>query len=213
MKITNVEATWLRYQIPEAGQHTSDFGKLTTFDMTLVRVETDAGLTGHGEAKAAVGSAGINAPVVSVVNDELPPLLVGQDPRDIAGLWERMYNGVRAHYALTHGRAFPELGRRGLRISAISGVDHRAVGHPRQIAGCPGLSTARRAVPRERARLRFGRVGECGAHRKTITRDHRGVRLRGGEDARRRDGPGRRDFGRPRARRARGVGPRRAADG
>jgi L-alanine-DL-glutamate epimerase-like enolase superfamily enzyme len=123
MKITNVEATWLRHQIPEAGQHTSDFGKLTTFDMTLVRVETDAGLTGYGEAKAAVGSAGINAPVASVVNEELRPLLVGQDPRDISGLWERMYNGVRAHYALNYGRAFPELGRRGLRISAISGVD------------------------------------------------------------------------------------------
>ncbi|HVF28331.1 MAG TPA: mandelate racemase/muconate lactonizing enzyme family protein [Pyrinomonadaceae bacterium] len=123
MKITNVEATWLRYQIPEAGQHTSDFGKLTTFDMTLVRVETDSGLTGYGEAKAAVGSAGVNAPVVSVVNEELRPLLVGQDPRDISGLWERMYNGVRAHYALSYGRAFPELGRRGLRISAISGVD------------------------------------------------------------------------------------------
>lgn len=123
MKITNIEATWLRYQIPESGQHTSDFGRLTTFDMTLVRVNTDEGVTGYGEAKAAVGSAGINAPVVAVVNEELRPLLVGQDPRDISGLWERMYNGVRNGYAIKRGRAFPELGRRGLRISAISGVD------------------------------------------------------------------------------------------
>ncbi len=123
MKITDVKATWLRYQIPEISQHTSDFGRLTTFDMTLVRVETDEGVTGYGEGKAAVGSAGINAPVVSVVNEELRPLLVGRDPRDISGLWELMYNGVRAHYAVKYGRTFPELGRRGLRVSAISGVD------------------------------------------------------------------------------------------
>lgn len=123
MKITNIEATWLRYQIPESGQHTSDFGRLTTFDMTLVRIDTDAGVTGYGEAKAAVGSAGINAPVVAVINEELRPMLVGQDPRDITSLWERMYNGVRHAYATKRGRAFPELGRRGLRISAISGID------------------------------------------------------------------------------------------
>jgi len=123
MKITNVEATWLRYEIPESRQHTSDFGRLTTFDMTLVRIATDEGITGYGEAKAAVGSAGINAPIVSVIEEELRPLLVGQDPRDISRLWEQMYNGIRARYALKYGRSFPELGRRGLRISAISGVD------------------------------------------------------------------------------------------
>lgn len=123
MKIVNVTAKWLRYQIPEAAQHTSDFGRLTTFDMTLVRIDTDEGLTGFGEAKAAVGSAGINAPVAACVNEELRPLLIGEDPRDISALWERMYNGVRAHYAFKYGRTFPELGRRGLRISAISGVD------------------------------------------------------------------------------------------
>ncbi|RMF88241.1 MAG: mandelate racemase/muconate lactonizing enzyme family protein, partial [Nitrospinota bacterium] len=37
--------------------------------------------------------------------------------------WEEMYNGVRAHYALSRGRGFPVLGRRGLTISAISGID------------------------------------------------------------------------------------------
>ncbi|MEJ7713252.1 MAG: hypothetical protein WKF84_26255 [Pyrinomonadaceae bacterium] len=109
--------------MPETSQHTSDFGRLATFDMTLVRVETDAGITGYGEAKAAVGSAGINAPIASCVNEDLRPLLIGKDPRDTSALWEEMYNGVRAHYALKYGRTFPDLGRRGLRISAISGVD------------------------------------------------------------------------------------------
>ncbi len=123
MRIINVEAVWLRYPIPQAERHTSNFGRLATFDMTLVRVETDEGLTGYGEAKAAVGSAGICAPIVSAIKEELGPMLIGQDPRNISGLWERMYSGVRAHHAFQYGRSFPELGRRGLRLSAISGVD------------------------------------------------------------------------------------------
>jgi len=123
MKITDISATWLRYDIPPAKQHVSDFGRLQTFDMTLVRVETDEGLTGFGEAKGAVGSAAICSPIVSCINEELRPLLVGEDPRNITKLWERMYNGSRSHYAIEHGRSFPELGRRGVRISALSGVD------------------------------------------------------------------------------------------
>jgi L-alanine-DL-glutamate epimerase-like enolase superfamily enzyme len=123
MKIVDVRARWLRCPIPEPGQHTSDFGRLRTFDMALVEVETEDGLIGLGEAKAAVGSAGICGPLVSVVRDELRPLLIGEDSRNIQALWEKMYSGVRAGYAFRYGRPFPELGRRGLRISAISGVD------------------------------------------------------------------------------------------
>ena len=58
MKIARVEATWLQVPIPEAQQHTSDFGRATTFDTALVRIDTDAGLTGWGEAKVSAGSFG-----------------------------------------------------------------------------------------------------------------------------------------------------------
>ena len=71
MKITDVKATWLRYPIPEDKQHVSDFGRLTTFDMTLVEVETDAGITGYGEAKAQVGSASDNQALLATVRQEL----------------------------------------------------------------------------------------------------------------------------------------------
>ncbi len=123
MRITDIRAAWLRYPIPAERQHTSDFGALATFDMTLVRIDTDAGIIGYGEAKGAVGSAAINAPLVSLVQDDLRPLLLGRDPRNISGHWERMYSGVRSHYARRYGRPFPELGRRGLRIAAMSGID------------------------------------------------------------------------------------------
>lgn len=123
MKITDVKATWLRYPIPEDMQHVSDFGRLTTFDMTLVEVVTDSGINGYGEAKAQVGSSSDNHALVTLITHELKPLLIGCDPCQINALWEEMYNGVRAHYALTRGRGFPVLGRRGLTISAISGID------------------------------------------------------------------------------------------
>ncbi|SMC73541.1 mandelate racemase/muconate lactonizing enzyme family protein [Pedobacter nyackensis] len=123
MKITNVEAFWLRCPIPEAKQHTSDYGLLTNFDMTLVVITTDSGLQGFGEAKAAVGSSGICASIVNCIENELKPVLLGKSVKDITRLWEEMYNGTRDHYALSRGRKFPILGRRGLTISAMSGVD------------------------------------------------------------------------------------------
>ncbi|MFN8493732.1 MAG: mandelate racemase/muconate lactonizing enzyme family protein [Caldilineaceae bacterium] len=123
MIIRDVDAVWLHCPIPYEKQHVSDFGRLASFDCTLVTITTDEGLQGFGEAKAAVGSAGVCAAIVTCVRHELKPILVGQDARQIARLWECMYNGTRDHYALARGRAFPILGRRGLTISAMSGVD------------------------------------------------------------------------------------------
>jgi L-alanine-DL-glutamate epimerase-like enolase superfamily enzyme len=123
MLIRDVDAVWLHCPIPYERQHVSDFGRIDGFDMTLVTVTSEDGVCGYGEAKAAVGSAGVCAALVSCIRHELRPLLVGQDARQITRLWERMYNGPRDHFALSFGRAFPVLGRRGLTISAMSGVD------------------------------------------------------------------------------------------
>ncbi|HDZ07328.1 hypothetical protein LCGC14_0118210 [marine sediment metagenome] len=123
MKITNIEAFWLRCPIPKEKQHFSDYGLLTNFDMTLVVVTTDTGLQGFGEAKAAVGSSGSCASIVSCIENELKPQLVGKDARNISRIWEHIYNGTRDHYSLSRGRKFPILGRRGLTISAMSGID------------------------------------------------------------------------------------------
>jgi D-galactarolactone cycloisomerase len=123
MIIRDVNAVWLHCPIPYEKQHVSDFGRLVSFDCALVTITTEDGLQGFGEAKAAVGSAGVCASLVTCIQHELKPILVGQDARQITRLWECMYNGARDHYALARGRAFPILGRRGLTISAMSGVD------------------------------------------------------------------------------------------
>jgi D-galactarolactone cycloisomerase len=123
MKIANVQAYWLQCPIPKEKQHRSDFGLLTDFDMTLVVITTDTGLQGFGEAKAAVGSSGVCASIVTCIEKEIKPKIVGQDIEHISRIWEMVYNGTRDHYALNLGRKFPILGRRGLTVAAMSGVD------------------------------------------------------------------------------------------
>ena len=123
MKIKSVKAIWLRVPIPESQQHVSDLGRATSFDSVLVRVETECGLVGHGESKEGVGSVADCHAVVAAINQNFGPALIGDDPRDITRLWERMYNGSRDHYALARGRVFPILGRRGVGVAAIGGID------------------------------------------------------------------------------------------
>jgi L-alanine-DL-glutamate epimerase-like enolase superfamily enzyme len=123
MKIARVRATWVHVPIPPERQHTSDFGRIASFDSVVVKIETDAGLVGWGEAKAGVGSAASAYGLAAIINRDLAPLLVGQDPRDVSRLWDVMYNTPREGYAVERGHVLPQLGRRGLSISAIAGVD------------------------------------------------------------------------------------------
>jgi L-alanine-DL-glutamate epimerase-like enolase superfamily enzyme len=123
MRITTVTATWCHVPIPYERQHVSDFGRVASFDSVIVRIGTDAGHIGWGEAKAGVGSAAACAGLAVIINLDYAPLLVGQDPRDISRLWDVMYNTPREGYAVARGHALPQLGRRGLSISAIAGVD------------------------------------------------------------------------------------------
>jgi L-alanine-DL-glutamate epimerase-like enolase superfamily enzyme len=123
VRITAVRAAWLRAPIPAERQHRSDFGVNDSFNTCLIEIDTDSGLTGLGEAKVGVGNLGNYAALVTLVHAELAPLLIGRDPRDVTGAWEAIYNGSRAHYATREGRTFPVVGRRGITISALSGID------------------------------------------------------------------------------------------
>lgn len=79
-----------------------------TFNTVIVRVRTDAGLTGYGEAKAPVAPEATR----EVVRDLLAPVVLGADPLDIDVLWERMYGTMRLR---SH--------QSGFLLEAISGVD------------------------------------------------------------------------------------------
>lgn len=72
----------------------------------VVRVVTDQGLTGIGEAFAY----GAPLAVVSVIEESLAPLVVGQDPLRIEAVVDLMHRGTI-------------YGRRGLGMFAISGIE------------------------------------------------------------------------------------------
>lgn len=55
---------------------------------SIVRVETDAGIAGHGEALMGLFSGEVAAAIVAYYE----PLLIGKDPSDRAGLWKLMYD-------------------------------------------------------------------------------------------------------------------------
>lgn len=121
--IDKLEAIWVRCPIEQDAQATSDFGAMETFSTVIVRITTRSGLVGHGETKAAGGSVSSNFALTALIERDLGPRLVGRNAFDISGHWEELYNGVRAPYARAKGRTFPALGRRGLTLCAIAGID------------------------------------------------------------------------------------------
>ncbi|MBY4677436.1 mandelate racemase/muconate lactonizing enzyme family protein [Marinobacterium arenosum] len=79
----------------------------------LIRIHTDAGISGIAEVDSlpSVIKAIVEAPPRIRTLMGLKSILVGEDPRDIAGLWQKMY----------HHTSY--CGRRGVVMHAISGID------------------------------------------------------------------------------------------
>ncbi len=123
MRIASVTAAWVQFPIAAERQHRSDYGHVAAFDSAIVRIGTECGLVGWGEAKNAAGSAGLYGGLVAIINGELAPKLIGRDPRDVGVIWEELYSGVRGHFALARGHVFPDMPRRGHQVAAISGID------------------------------------------------------------------------------------------
>ncbi len=106
MKITEVET--LHLSLPTIVEECNG-----TQDALLVKITTDTGLVGIGEVDSspAVAKAIFDAPFSHSIASGLRQLLLGEDPRDIERLWEKMYRGTIY------------FGRRGAAIHAISGAD------------------------------------------------------------------------------------------
>src|SRR5712692_11965150 len=105
MKITAVEAVCLAIPMKPLDPPSAWTG--STRKQVVVRVKTDAGLTGIGEAFAY----GAPLAVCNVIEESLAPLIIGQDPSRIEYLMDLMQRGTMIY------------GRRGLAMFAISGVD------------------------------------------------------------------------------------------
>lgn len=107
MKITNVGAIRLRAAIPTEGQVFSRSGVRNHRSTTLVKIDTDEGVSGFGS------SSGNGELIEFIVARVLKPLLIGMDPTSIDEIWDKAY--VRGGHK--------EFGTRGVGVVAMSGVD------------------------------------------------------------------------------------------
>ncbi len=106
MKITDIETIVLRLpKVLPVGDGLQD--------VLIIRVHTDEGITGIGEAHTCptVLKAIIDAPISQLTVQGLKPLLIGKNPLQINELWDLMYDCTATY------------GRRGVVINAISGID------------------------------------------------------------------------------------------
>ena len=104
----------------------------------VVRVSTDEGVDGHGRGlrlrRPARG--------LSIIEESLAPLLVGQDPTQIERCIDRMHRGTMIY------------GRRGLAMFAISGVEIALWDLLGKARGAPVYQLLGGALPAAPARLR-----------------------------------------------------------
>lgn len=106
MRITDLESIILQHDMEEElGYSQGYYNKRTVH---LVKVHTDAGLTGIGEVFGAGSFAFANQ---GILNHVIKPLLLGRNPLDISVIWHDVYNAVRDH------------GQKGMPVCCLSGVD------------------------------------------------------------------------------------------
>jgi len=107
MRITGIETFPLAWRMPYPLTYAR--GEYDTRDALLVKVHTDEnGLFGWGEAAMWGGPHSASA---AVIEQEIAPLVVGEDPRRPEYLWEKVYQSTYYH------------GRKGMLIACLSGVD------------------------------------------------------------------------------------------
>ncbi len=107
MKINSVDVYVLKTPLEEPFAFSQ--GWVRQRSATLVRIQTDNGLSGWGEAFAQ----GLEPPEISaaVIRHALAPVVVNRDALDINVLWYEMYNKTR------------DYGRKGSVLAGISAID------------------------------------------------------------------------------------------
>lgn len=106
-KISSVESGFYRIPLPQLLVD-STHGEMRAFELNTVRVRDADG----GEGVGYTFTAGRNGGAVhSVLSDEIPEIVAGEDPAPIAALWNKLW------WALHYG------GRGGAAVLAISAFD------------------------------------------------------------------------------------------
>ena len=87
MKINDVVAYPISFPIPETHRVSLGIGQTIKRDAVLVKVTTDSGLSGWGEAHAARAPSAM----AELINTTLRHLVIGRDASDPAAIWDYVY--------------------------------------------------------------------------------------------------------------------------
>lgn len=87
MKISNIQAYPISFPVPEDKSVRLGIGKSVKRDAVLVKVETDAGLTGWGEAHHGRCPGAI----AKLIDTTIRELVLGMDPIDVSGVWAHVH--------------------------------------------------------------------------------------------------------------------------
>ena len=133
MTIDRVQAFAVRYPEP------NNDGK--TRSLCLVRIDTSDGLTGWGEAISGAQEASLAT--AFIVERRLAPVVLGRDPRDVAGAWTALRDATYWD------------GNGGIVTFGISAIDMALWDVAGEGGGRPGPSAPGRQAPGARAGVRL----------------------------------------------------------
>lgn len=108
MKITKIKAYPLSYPVPEGQNVRLGIGRAVKRDAVLVKVETDEGITGWGEAHHGRCPGAI----AKLIDTTVSELALGMDALDTVGVWDKIYRMQLA----SHGMGYAS-------VMALSGLD------------------------------------------------------------------------------------------
>jgi len=135
MRIKSVQGIPISYEIPRANRVTLGIGTAIKRDAVVVKVTTDEGLIGWGEAHHARCPGAI----AHLVNTTIAQLADGMDAADTSGVWARVYKYQLGSHGMGAAAAI-----------ALSGLDMALWDIRARAAGWPLyrlLGSARRPIP------------------------------------------------------------------
>ncbi len=168
MKITKVETIVINMPMIIAGAVVPRQGGAarTSMDTLLVRVETDAGVTGWGEGFGHRIFTATKAALDSFIG----PMCVGRDPCDITSLVDQLERNLGG------------VGRNGPAMYALSAIDIALWDIAGKLAGLPLYrllgGSARKTLPAYASLLRYGEPGAVAQYtERALKRGYRYVKL------------------------------------
>jgi D-galactarolactone cycloisomerase len=169
VRIRDIQTTTLRFEYPEGRGFDFAGGYCSARVSTLVRVFTDSDHVGLGSVYSHPDL------VRTIIEDQLKPMLVGEDPTHIEAHWQRCYSVTRWY------------GRKGAAVSALGGIDMALWDLRGKAAGQPVyqlLGAKRHRVPAYASALLWKRdVSELREEaQRHLARGFRGMKMRLGRN-------------------------------